>query len=97
MLDDEDKKWLKAFALGGLFGIIGTVLVTKEACAPFVDEARTFREEGKPTVMRLYKHGSNGYLVQDPQNPQHYIPLSQFKENVSEECKQRTERIEATK
>jgi len=69
---------------GGLMGVLGIIL-----SPPTVYEARIFREENKPAVMRLYKSGSDGYLFENPNNPEHYISLEEFEEKRREEYKQR--------
>jgi len=64
MSDNEDinvKSFVYGGVIGGLIGMLGAVLLAKFTCAPFVDEARVFREEGKPAIIRLYKDGQDGY------------------------------------
>lgn len=75
--------------IGAAIGVAGTVLVTTLAMTPKVDEARVFqREEGKPAVMRTYKHGNDGLLIQGAGGGNlfydRYKPLSIYLESIND-------------
>lgn len=65
--------------------------------APEVDKARVFSEEGLPSVMRTYKNGRDGLLVQDKSSGD-YVPLVRYLEgmNNSGERKIMEERIKTS-
>lgn len=73
-----------AFLILSLGAAASTCVFTyNSASAPKVDEARIFqRGEGKPAVMRTYKFGSDGLLVQDMKEKGKYIPLSQYLDTI---------------
>lgn len=75
------------------FGIIGTLLSVGFGIRPLVNEARIFqREEGKPAIMRTYKSGSDGLLIQDMENKGRYIPLNIYLQNIQNEADKQIEK-----
>ena len=70
-IDDFLKGVVSGFAAGAL-GILALVIGVQ----PNLDRTQTFqRGENKPAVMRLYKWGGDGIMVQDGTNTNSYIPL----------------------
>lgn len=64
-------------------GIIGTIIAIGFYSRPNVDEARVFqREEGKPAVIRMYKPGRDGILVEDKENKGKYIQIDEYLGNI---------------
>lgn len=71
---------LSAFLTGG-----SVVAVLARAMPPDVQEVKIFqREQGKPAVMRTYKSGRDGLLVQDGENEGRYIPLYQYLNTIKD-------------
>ncbi len=73
---------------GGLVGfIMGSALMISlfTVTTPNLLEAKVFqREQGKPAVMRTYKLGRDGLLVQDGKNERRYIPLDQYLNTIKD-------------
>lgn len=60
--------------------------------SPDVHEARVFqREEGKPAVIRMYKPGRDGILVQDEKNKEKYIQIGEYLKNIPDKSDREVE------
>ena len=78
--------------LGGFLLGVSSVLIEGLIRSPNIDDIRIYSEQGKQNVMRLYKDGKDGIMVEDPREQGYYITLKKYNRLVSDEYKKRTER-----
>ncbi len=77
--DMEDK--ISYFIVGGLASA-GIALGILTLSKPDISEVKIFHQDHVPTVMRLYRTGTDGILVEDPKAPGKYIPISSYLEGL---------------
>jgi len=59
---------------------------------PEIDSVKIFqRGEGKPAVMRIYKYGIDGLLVED--NSGKYIPLNEYLRSIKNKYDRKIEEV----
>ena len=98
----EKAKTICTLLMGGCMGFISSGIL--DACLPPESELirspiksiRTFEEEGKPTIMRVYRaNARDGFFIQDPLHKDTYLPLEgyldRYQSDVSKEYKAITE------
>jgi hypothetical protein len=74
---------LSSKIIGGFIGIGVGMNMATYLFKPLVNEAKIFqRGEGKPAVMRTYKPGLDGLMVEDLENPGKYKTLRSHLESI---------------
>jgi hypothetical protein len=63
----------------------GSIALTCHWGIPNINEVKTFQEENRPAIMRLYKTGRDGIMV-DPEKDGTYVTLSKHLGTINDEA-----------
>lgn len=86
-----------AFVIGGVVGLTLGFGISAFIASPLASEARIYQRESKPAVMRLYKVGADGILVESPERKREYVQLEIYLGNIRNKLDRKIERAEIRK
>ncbi|MFA4953224.1 MAG: hypothetical protein WC584_03305 [Candidatus Pacearchaeota archaeon] len=97
----EELSKLEVGIVSGVVGISAGIIMGLAAYTygrPNVDNGKVFqREQGKPAVMRIYKSGSDGVLVENPEKKGEYILMSKYLDGIKNKADRKIEEAEIYK
>ena len=87
------------FRVGILSGFVGGLLgiIINTDSAPVIDKIEIYQRESKPAVMRLYKSGRDGILVENSEKKGEYIQLDAYLGKIPSKADRRIEEAEIRK
>lgn len=84
---------LNFFSLGGLCGMLLTSSIFL-LNSPDVSEVKIFERENRPTVIRMYRYGSDGIYVEEEEK---YISIKQYLNKIENKYDRNIEKSEIEK